>query len=193
MTTAIVILAAGSSSRMGTAKQLLPVGETTLLGLAVEHALDANANHVFCVLGAQAEQIIESLKQYPIEIIHNLNYQNGLSSSIKTGIQYLEQKHFDAILLMLGDQPNVNSKYLNSLINTFKNNPSHIIASEYSGTFGVPAIFPKTFYKELVTLEGDKGAKVFLNANKENVISIESKHLTDIDTQEAYLNFLNSL
>ncbi|MEH6535117.1 MAG: nucleotidyltransferase family protein [Psychroserpens sp.] len=193
MTISILILSAGSSSRMGTTKQLLPIGKTTLLGISIENAIQSKANKIFCVLGANAKNIQQSLVQYDIEVITNNNHNEGLSSSIIEGIQYIEDKNFDAVLIMLGDQPKVDSNYLNALISSFKKNPTKISASDYSNNIGVPAIFPKTFFKQLQCLKGDKGAKDFLNTHKTQVIPIKSDKLVDIDTQEDYLNFLRSL
>lgn len=193
MNVAILILSAGSSSRMGTPKQLLPIGNTTLLGLCIENALQSNAKNVFCVLGSNAETIKNSMPQYNIEIIINSNYKEGLSSSIVEGMHHIEDKNFDTILMMLGDQPKVDSNYINALILSSEKNPTQIIASKYEDTVGVPAIFPKRCFKQLQQLKGDKGAKDFLNANKPQVIAIESDKLIDIDTQKDYLNFLKSL
>lgn len=193
MNIAILILAAGSSSRMGKAKQLLPVKNSTLLGIAVKNAHNSNAEQIYCVLGEHAEQIQESIKKYNINIIRNPNYKNGLSSSIVEGIKHLKSESIDAILVMLADQPKVDTTYLNILIDSFYKHPSKISASNYSGIYGVPAIFPKTYVEQLLKLKGDKGAKALLNSQKKQVISMTSDKLIDIDTQEEYLNFLKSL
>jgi molybdenum cofactor cytidylyltransferase len=193
MNVAIVVLSAGSSTRMGTTKQLLPVGNTTLLGLSIEHAQKSNANKIICVIGAKAKIIQDSISSYNIDVITNDNYKEGLSSSIVKGINHLENKYFDAVLIMLSDQPKVDSNYLNTLMRSYKKNPTKITASEYYKNVGVPAIFPKTYFKQLQQLKGDKGAKEFLNTNKAQIISIKSEKLIDIDTQEEYINFLNSL
>lgn len=193
MKTAILILAAGESSRMGEAKQLLPIGETTLLGLAIEGALKSKADNVYCVLGANSEAIQKSINRYTIEIIINKNYQLGLSSSIKEGLKYLESKDYDAILMMLADQPNVDARYLNKLIDENHKQPAKIIASSYAGLFGVPAIFPKSYFKQLLQLNGDKGAYTILNSPKTEVIKIDVTKLKDIDTKEDFLDFLDSL
>ena len=104
MNIAIVILSAGSSTRMGTAKQLLQVGNTTLLGLSIEHALKSNASKVICVIGAHAEIIKNSISKYDIDVITNHNFEEGLSSSIVKGVHHIENNSFDAILIMLSDQ-----------------------------------------------------------------------------------------
>lgn len=188
--TAILILAAGSSSRMGKPKQLLPYKNTTLLGNAIEQAQKSSANAMFCVLGANAKIIKTSIEKHQIETIYNPNYKDGLSSSIVTGIDYLSTKNFDAVLIMLADQPNVDSKYLNELIKTFEENLSKIISSSYNENLGVPAIFPKKYFVELLKLKGDKGAKDLLKKYQTEIITMKPFDLIDIDTKKDYQNLI---
>ena len=195
MNIALLLLAAGSSQRMGAAKQLLTVGNTTLLGHAIDMALQSNVNQIYCVIGAHAKKIKTSIEDQPIEIIVNPNFANGLSSSIITGLTHITSSplSFDAILIMLADQPLINDSYLNKLIEGYIKNPTKIIASDYGHNTGVPAIFPRTFFDQLLKLEGDVGAQSILNNNREAIIKMECKSLLDIDTKEDYLNFLKSL
>ena len=189
--TAILILAAGSASRMGKMKQLLPYKNTTLLEWIIEQALKSIVKNVFCVLGANKNTIDKKLASNTIKIIYNPNYESGLSTSIVTGIDFLQKNNFDNALIMLADQPHVTSEYLNSLIEASKNNPSKIIASNYQGSVGVPAMFPKKYFNDLLNLEGDKGAKNFLLKHNSNVLKINShQNLLDIDTPEDYQHLL---
>lgn len=185
---ATLILAAGASSRMGEPKQLLPVGSTTLLGHIIEMALQTKTDKVYCVLGAYADLIHKEITQYPIEIIANKDYKKGLSSSIIAGISML--LHYDAVVILLADQPKIDVGYVNKLITSSYMYPNKMIASSYGSSVGVPAIFPRLFYKNLLQLEGDKGARNFLKAN-DHVHAIEHNALIDIDTKEAYTHFLN--
>lgn len=189
MKTAILLLAAGSSSRMGKPKQLLPFKNTTLLGNAIEQAKKSKTNAVYCVLGANTKIIQESISNYKTQTIFNPNFKDGLSTSIVLGVNHLKDK-YDAILIMLADQPEVSSNYLNEFINLSNKNPSKIIASNYQNKIGVPAIFPKMYFHQLLKLEGDKGAKEILN-NEINIIKMAPINLTDIDTEEDYLNLIN--
>ncbi|OSY86922.1 hypothetical protein WH52_14150 [Tenacibaculum holothuriorum] len=191
--TAIIILAAGSASRMGAIKQLLPYKNTTLLGWAIKNALETKTNEVFCVLGANAETIKREIDSLSIETILNTKYKNGLSSSIATGINHIIDKSFDAILIMLADQPYVNTTYLNTLLKTSKENPHNIIVSNYGKNIGVPAIFPKSYFQDLTDLKGDKGAKLFLEKHLSEVIKIKTINLIDIDTPEEYQQLTNQL
>ena len=191
MKIAVLILAAGSASRMKTAKQLLPIGGKTLLGISIENAQKTNAENIFCVLGANADQIKCSIKNYKVEIIENLDFQEGLGSSISCGIKNLDKYLFDAVLIILGDQPKITSEYLNTLISNFKKSPNFIFASKYGAKNGVPAIFPRVYFPDLLKLQGEKGAADFLNNEIANVKTIEMNvDLTDIDTPEDYKNFI---
>ena len=189
---AILILAAGKSSRMGTTKQLLKIGNKTLLELTIEAAKNSNKTAIFCVLGANVDEILSKIKIPNTEFIINKNYEMGLSSSIVSGIDFIEkhQINFDAVLITLADQPKVDSDFLNEIIEAFENNPDKIIASKYPDKVGVPAIFPKKYFKDLLFLKGDKGAKDLLNSKTENIISVLSDKLLDIDTQEDYKNYI---
>ncbi len=190
MNIATIILAAGNSSRMGTTKQLLPIGNTTLLGVVVKNALLSKTHKTYCVLGSNSEKIIPSLQEYDVEIILNPEYKTGLSSSIVKGINHVKTQNFDAVLIMLGDQPLVDTSFINNLIALYYKNPSCIAASNYAKGVGVPAIFPKEFFNELEKLKGDKGAKELLKAKKEQVYKAKFPvDLIDIDTYEEYLAF----
>jgi len=192
MNIAILILAAGSSSRMGAVKQLLPAGKTTLLGLTIENALQSKTNKTYCVLGANAKIIKKSIKKYNVETIFNPDYKSGLSSSIATGIKHIINQNFDAVLIVLGDQPLISSEYLNLMIETFKANDKKVIASRYNSNLGVPTIIPKKYYNQLLKLKGDKGAKDFLNNGTIKIIELNNTNLMDIDTKEDYQDYVNS-
>lgn len=194
MRIAALILAAGSSQRMGKAKQLLPYKHTTLLGWAIENVLKTEIDSVYCVLGANADKISSTISDFDINIVYNSEYKNGLSSSITKGIEHIKTKDYDSVLIMLCDQPQVNNFYLNALISEFKSNPKSIIASNYINKNGVPAIFPKKLFDQLLKLKNDTGAKSLLNNNKELVETIKNGiNLFDIDTPEDYKKLINKI
>ena len=188
---ATLILAAGNSKRMGTAKQLLSYKNTTLLGWTIEQVKKSKASAIYCVLGANARIIKEQIKQYKIKIIFNANFQNGLSTSIIAGINHIIIKNFDTVLITLADQPNINTEYINELIITSEENPNKIIASNYGARIGVPAIFPKNYFNQLLNLKGDKGASLFLNNHLSETIKMPPFNLVDIDTKEDYQKLIN--
>ncbi|MBT0608110.1 nucleotidyltransferase family protein [Aequorivita echinoideorum] len=187
----IIILAAGASKRMKRKKQMLPFKETTLLGNALEIAKMTSASRIICVLGAHFNEILNNHNFENIEVLENKNWEQGLGSSLAVGTEFLQKKHheIDGILIMLADQPFVNSAYLNKLINTFSNMEEGILATNYSDHAGVPAIFPRKFYTDLNKLKGDEGAKSILQKYTDSVkISKYQTDTTDIDTPAAYEN-----
>lgn len=188
--TAILILAAGKSSRMGSTKQLFSYKKTTLLGWAIEQAKQSKANTVFCVLGANSEIIEKSIENYLVETIYNVDYNNGLSTSIIAGINHLKDKNFDSVLIMLADQPNVTTDYLNQLIITSEENNSKIVVSNYGNKMGVPVLFPRQYFNKLINLKGDNGAKDFLKMHLSEIIKMSTFNLIDIDTREDYKNLV---
>lgn len=168
---------------MGEIKQLLAYRNTTLLGWAIVQAKESAATEVHCVLGANAKQIQNQLGD-PVPWIVNHQHVEGLSSSIVAGVKTLADRQ--AVLLMLADQPNIMSEDLDELLTLSEQYPNSIIACNYGESIGVPAVFPKKHFSDLLTLKGDKGAKNYLNQRKDEIHLVDSLRLTDIDTQQDY-------
>lgn len=192
MKIAILILAAGQSSRMGQPKQLLKIGEKTLIQNCIETALSSSCKNIYCVIGANASEILKHIKKYPIEIIENPNYRKGLSTSIKVGIRCIEQHHTEAVLILLADQPKITNSHLNDLIELFLKNPDQPVATAYQNSFGVPAIFSRKHFERLKTLTGDKGAKPLLKQLSKSINYISFSELRDIDTPEDYKDLIRN-
>ena len=193
-TTAMVILAAGASSRMQAIKQLLPWKKTTLLGNAIEQGLNSNAEEVYVILGANAEIIKDGISNYTVNIIENKNWQQGIGSAIACAINYLkiEQINYDAVLIALADQPLITVAYFNLLIEQYTTNQKRIIASNINNIPSVPAIFDAFYFEELATLNQDKGAKSIIKAASNDVFMVDAAiNLVDVDTIEVYENVYN--
>ena len=184
---AVLILAAGRSSRMKEVKQLIKINNKTLLNITIEKARTLKNSSIFCVLGANASQIKKEIHAENFTIIYNNLFNEGLSSSIVTGIQYFKQNKFNfkGVLILLADQPAIESSYLKQMLELFENESGKIIASQYDKTFGVPALIPSRFFEDLQKIKGDKGAKAFLNEHKNNIITPKTTtNLVDLDTKE---------
>ncbi|MDC1162010.1 nucleotidyltransferase family protein [Tenacibaculum sp.] len=193
MKTAILILAAGTSSRMKTNKQLLPYKNTSLLGWAIKNAQKSEANDVFCVLGNNAAVISKKISAHQVKTIYNPNYKTGLSSSIVSGINFLKNKEFDHLLIMLADQPLIDTEHLDEILRLSQKNPLKIIASKYQKNIGTPALFPKFYFNELLKLQGDKGAKLVLQNHISKIVYHNNyKNLIDIDTPNEYQNLIKN-
>lgn len=187
--TGVIILAAGSSSRLGQPKQLLEFNGKTLLEIAVEAAQKSLAQSCILVLGANANLISERVGHLKVDQVINENWENGMASSMQKGLKYLMEKSAsDQVILMLSDQPFVDSNILNSLIKNKINTNSEIIACSYNGTFGVPVLFTKKYFPELLSLTGNDGAKKLVMAHQDDLHTIDfPKGAIDIDTMEDYL------
>lgn len=191
-----MILAAGASTRMGSPKQLLAWKGTTLLGYAIEQAQKLDSE-IFVVLGANFSKIKASIKHYPIHVLNNKQWEKGLGSSIAFGVNYMlkNKLNFDAILIMLADQPLINENYLRTLIHEFSTKKSKIVASLYENDKqGVPVLFDKIYFDELSNLNDDKGAKALLKKHANNVSLVNAEAIvSDIDTLEEYQKLYDAI
>jgi molybdenum cofactor cytidylyltransferase len=189
--TGVIILAAGSSSRLGMAKQSLEYKGQTLLQRAIHSALASECETVAIVLGARAEMLQASIINEPVHVFFNKAWEEGMASSIRCGLTELHKvtPQLTAVILMLCDQPFADAAIINQLIQQAE--PNTIVASAYNGTIGPPALFDKAFFPQLLTLSGNEGAKSILLQYEEDVITVPFPlGGIDIDTVADY-NQLN--
>lgn len=190
---AVIILAAGSSSRLGSPKQLLTVDDKTLLQHTIEAAKAAGIDPVIVVLGANRELIKKDLNAKEVIIAENEEWQSGLASSIHSGIEALTKvsPSADAAILMVCDQPFVSAELLNDLLRKQNETGKAIVASSYDNTLGTPALFQSSLFPELAALEGDTGAKILLKKYENQLSSVPFIFGgIDIDTGEDYRNLV---
>jgi len=193
-TIAIVILAAGESSRMGERiKQILPWKDSNLLGNALAQAKNTIADASFVVLGAYDEIIKAEVEFEANTVIQNSNWKSGMGSSIAVAMDYFISKdlNYDAVLLMLADQPKIDTNYLNKMMGNWRGNPNKIITTQYENRSGVPAIFGKEHFEVLQKLNEDFGAKDIISSNEMLVLALnpEGKEI-DIDSWQSYQELL---
>ena len=186
--TVIIILAAGSSSRMEEPKQLLVYNNQSLLGHIIYEA-ESSLIPVIVVLGANEQKINADIESQKVEIAVNQNWQIGMSSSIKTGLEKaLEMdKEMQNCILAVCDQPYVSSVLFTELVNRKIKTGKKIIACSYDNTLGTPCLFDKKYFDELMNLEGGHGAKKLLLKYADDVASVSfEKGKIDVDTQKDY-------
>jgi molybdenum cofactor cytidylyltransferase len=185
---AALILAAGESSRFGQPKQLAQFGGKTLLRRIVDEAKTADCAPVLVVTGSGKEKVAAELSRVDARVVENANWQSGIGSSIHTGMRALElEQNVDAVVLLVCDQPQVDREVIRALVALWKRSGKEIIASSYSDTLGVPALFDRSIFAELLALEGDNGAKKVILANCERVAEFPFPDgRIDIDTWEDY-------
>lgn len=192
--TGLIILAAGASSRLGFPKQTLLYKGKTLLEIAIEAGTKSKCKPVVVVLGANAETLENGIKHYPIEIIHNPDWQQGMSSSIRTGMKAMQTNdEVDGVIIMLCDQPFVTRAVIDNLIYKQQETGKRIVASSYQDTLGVPALFKRSLFAELLSLKGQEGAKKLLSSYPDEIAVIPfEKGAIDIDTIADYENLINN-
>ncbi|TXD52679.1 MULTISPECIES: nucleotidyltransferase family protein [unclassified Polaribacter] len=193
---AILVLAAGKSSRMKSIKQLEKINNTPLIEITLEKIQAIFTDHIFCVLGANAAIVKQGITTKNIQFINNKNFENGLSSSIVAGIDYFRehQLNFDSIFILLADQPAIEVSYLAHMVDLSSMHQGKIIASNYGNKLGVPALFPAIYHSELLLIKGDKGAKEFINLKRKDVVCpTVFTNLTDIDTKEDLNSYIKSI
>jgi molybdenum cofactor cytidylyltransferase len=185
MNISILILAAGSSSRLGQPKQLVTFEGKTLIERITQTALSVS-EQILVVLGANSNLIKPKLEVFStqINIIENPNWQAGMGTSISLGVEYLAPKS-DGIIILLTDQPLISQVLLQKMVQTFAEKNYPIVACDYGNQLGVPILFDKCFFQELKNLQGEQGAKSFLKKYSDKITSIEFKDgFFDIDTPE---------
>jgi molybdenum cofactor cytidylyltransferase len=210
LSTAAIILAAGSSSRMGGErhKLLLPLEGRPVLAHVIDAALTSQARPIVVVLGHQADQVRAQIKPYTthpdIILIDNADYLQGMSTSMRMGIRMFQSNGYkklissyqvDSALIMLGDQPMITSRVIDTLIIAFKATGKRIVAPLYAGKRGSPVLFEMSLFPELMEVTGDEGGRTVLERHRQEVELIEMGDALanyDVDTWEAYQQVLEA-
>ena len=182
-----VVLAAGASTRFGSPKQLVRVAGRPLLHASVTRAAEVTGSALIVVLGAGAAELAPLLRHTPGSVVINHEWREGLASSIRTGVTRLPPA-CTGVLLLLADQAAVTTDDLRRLAGTWCKQPQYIAAALYAGTTGVPAVFPRSMFRELTELRGDVGARGLLRRSTDRVVRVPMPSAAlDIDTPEDLL------
>lgn len=208
--TAAIILAAGSSSRMGGGrhKLLLPLADRPVLAHVIDATLQSKARPIVVVLGHQAAQVREQIAPFTahsaITHVENHEYLQGMSTSLRAGLTYVqyvqyEQSHanapsntIDSIIILLGDQPLITARIIDSLIDTYHATHANIVAPLYNGKRGNPVLFAASLFPELLEVSGDEGGRTVVERHRQEVAKVELGDAMDVmanydvDTWEAY-------
>lgn len=178
----VLVLAAGASTRLGEPKQLVRLNGRPLLHTMVSRAVAVAGHAVTVVLGAHAERLTTLLRHSPASVIVNRQWEEGVGASIRAGIAGLPPA-CDAVLLMLADQVAVTVDDLKRLTSAWKGQDTVIAASAYAGIVGVPAIFPRWCFSELMALRGDHGARSVLHRHTDRLARVQMPNAAiDLDT-----------
>jgi molybdenum cofactor cytidylyltransferase len=186
---AAVVLAAGRSTRMGAVnKMLAEIGGKPLVRIAVEQAIASRANPVIVVTGHQHEKVEAALKDLPVRLVRNPDYAEGLGTSLKAGIAAVPE-NADGAIVCLGDMPQVDAALIDRLVGAFDpERGALVIVPSINGRRGNPVVWSRRFFHDLMSIQGDIGARHLIGAYAEAVVEIPvvgAAALTDVDTPES--------
>jgi molybdenum cofactor cytidylyltransferase len=187
-----IVLAAGLASRMGRNKLTTDIGGKPLLRHVVDAALQSHAAGVTVVTGNNAPDVRSALDGMPVKFVHNPDFSEGLSTSLRAGIRAIPDDA-DGAIILLGDMPDVGAGLVDRLIAAF--NPGEgraICVAAHQGRRGNPVLWSRQFFPEILALDGDVGAKQIMASNDDAVCEVEAGNdapLIDIDTPEALAEY----
>jgi len=168
----VIVLAAGASRRLGEPKQLVMVDGETLLGRTIRVVREAGADATYVVLGANADRIAAAVDLSGVTVVNNLDWESGIASSIRAGVRAIGSDA-DAVMLLVCDQPQLSARHLHQLLDEFERaSGAVIVASEYAGMAGIPAVFPARYFPALLGLNGDTGARKILREVGDSVLTV---------------------
>ena len=185
---AVIVLAAGASTRMGRQKLTLPLADgRPLVRAAVEQVLAADLDDVVVVLGREAEAVASALRGLPIRTVVNPRYAEGQSTSLRAGLDALAQDT-EAAVVALGDQPLPDPRLLRQLVEAFRASGRPIVAPLYRDGRGNPVLFASSVFDELRRVEGDRGGRPVVARDPARVaeVPVDAPMPADIDTPEDY-------
>jgi molybdenum cofactor cytidylyltransferase len=192
---AAIVLAAGASTRYGQPKQLLPVGSKTMLRHVVDVVLASPVDQTIVVLGHRAGEIGATLKDTPVEIVTNDEWEAGLSASVQAGLGAV-RPDVQAALFILADQPAITPEIIAALLERYRETGAPIVVPTYRGKRGNPALFDRSLFAGLMKVRNDQGGRRLINMYGERTERVEvgsEAVLIDVDTEEDYKRFKENL
>ena len=194
MTLVAIVLAAGQGSRFGSQKLLVPIGDKPLVRLTVENALAAALAEVVVVVGCDAEQVRGSLTGLDVRFAENPHYADGMSTSVRAGIDALLPATSGA-LIVLGDQPGVTPAIVGRLSEALRISRKPIVVPVYAGQRGNPVLFRSDIFPELDTIRGDQGARdlVLSDLRRVEFVDFPFEPPGDVDTRKDYDALLRTM
>lgn len=186
MSTAAVVLAAGGSRRLGRTKQLEPWGDSTLLENVVDRTFDFPVDEVWVVLGHDSERILSGTDLGEAYIVENLEWEEGIASSLRVGLDALTRlSRCDRALIVIGDQPDVPVSLVEELFESHERAGRPVTLPKYRYSPGNPVLVDRSLWPRLMSLEGDEGARRLWQAHPEwvNEVWVSETAPRDVDTE----------
>ena len=187
-----IVLAAGASTRFGSPKQLVRIGDRPLLSLVAGRAAEVVGHALIVVLGAGAAELTPLLKHSAGSVVINRDWREGLASSIRAGVGRLPSS-CAGVMLVLADQACVTAEDLRRLAGAWRRQPLGVAAAAYGATLGAPAIFPQHLFGELSELKGDSGARLLLRRHADHLVKVPMTSAAfDLDTPDDLLDLTST-
>lgn len=184
-----ILLAAGTSSRFGGANKLLaPVDGEPMVRRAAQTLADADLAGVTVVVGHQATAVEAAVGELPVKTVYNEAYRDGQASSFQVGVRAAQLAGADAVVVALGDMPDVSTRTVRALVGAYENGAGTVLAAAQDGNRGNPVLFDAAHFDDLLAVEGDTGGRsVLLSADGAALVETgDPGVLRDIDTQAEY-------
>lgn len=189
---AAIVLSAGESSRMGSPKALLPIGEKSFIQRIVSALEATKVGKIVVVLGHNASEIQKKISRLPVSIVVNKDYAEGQLSSLLAAIRSLEGESVDGVLVHLVDHPFLDPSLVDHMIDRFYESKKLIVVPRHKGRRGHPVIFSRRLFPELLRTPLDQGAKAVVHAHRDETLEIETEEegiAIDIDTPDEYRRY----
>ena len=183
-----IILGAGESSRMGKPKLLLPFGDRTMIGTVISNVLASSVEKVIVVLGSNYESHHQAINDYPVEIVNNERYREGMLSSVKCGLKAVSDAA-DAVMVLLGDQPMIQAGEMDQLIESYRDSEKEIAIATHGNKRGHPILFGRKFISEIAGYPGEASLRDLLQNHPSEILEMKTGNdgiLRDIDTESDY-------
>jgi molybdenum cofactor cytidylyltransferase len=183
-----LVLAAGESKRMGTPKLLLPFRRATVIESVVKNVISSKVDKTVVVLGSSRGQIKEKIRRFPVAIVYNPLYRNGMLSSVRRGLKALPRAG-EAAVVVLADVPGVPASVINALIAGFRKQKRGIVIPTYRKQRGHPFLVDLKYREEIMGLSPEIGLRQLILRHPEDILEVEvstAAILQDIDTAEDY-------
>ncbi|MDP5121281.1 MAG: nucleotidyltransferase family protein [Spirosomaceae bacterium] len=195
MNVAIIILAAGKSSRMGVPKQALEINGKSLIKTVIDTALETKCYPITVVVGANKSAFVSELEPMPVTLIDNPNWEKGMGTSIKMGLvgAFMVEKNFEAVIVLTVDMPFVTTSLINELIEKAADESVKIVACRYGESGGIPALFKRDILTDILELDDAEGAKSVILKHKTETAWVDFPNGNiDLDTPTDLRKYLAS-
>ena len=181
--TACILLAAGGSTRLGSAKQLIDVDGEPLVVHVARRLIALEVGPVAAVIGGNAVSVGRTLSGLNVTTVGNVDWARGIGTSIRAGIKWAEGRRASAALIVLCDQPEVSEPHLRNLVEIGESNDADVVATAYGDVRGVPAWFAQSTFDALLALPNDRGARAIIDDETLRVAAIpNAAAAVDLDT-----------